>query len=157
MNLPLYQSVEPTSEEKMLALFSHLSIFMGGIVLPIIFWAINKEKSRFVRFHSLQAIFFHISYLVLIIAVVIVMVIISAGLGIMSAGTFAAGKNGSIFIFIAVMAFYAIFFLVLFGFIGLGIYVGVKSYKGELRRYPIIGKIVYEKVYGEMNVNDKSS
>jgi uncharacterized protein len=151
LNLPLFQSVEPTSEEKMLALFSHLSIFMGGIVLPIIFWAINKDKSRFVRFHSLQAIFFHVSYLVLIIAVVIIMLIISIGLGIISAGTFAAGKNGSIFIFIAMMAFYAILFLTLFAFIGYGIYVGVKSYKGELRRYPIIGKIIYDKVYGDMN------
>jgi uncharacterized Tic20 family protein len=150
LNYPLYQSVEPTGEEKMIALFSHLSIFMGGIVLPIIFWAINKEKSRFVRFHSLQAIFFHISYIVLVVAVVILLVIISMGLGIISAGTFAAGKNGSIFIFIAVMAFYAVFFLVLFFFIGYGIYIGVKSYKGELKRYPIIGKIVYDKVYGEM-------
>lgn len=151
MNLPLNQSVELTSEERMLALFSHLSIFVGGIVLPIIFWALNKDKSRFVRFHSLQAIFFQVAYIVLLVAVVVVMVVIGVGLGIISAGTFASGKNGSIFLFVAIFAFYAIFFLVMFAFIAYAIYIGVKSYKGELRRYPVIGNIIYGKVYGKLN------
>jgi uncharacterized Tic20 family protein len=148
MNSHVYQTVEATSDEKLLALFSHLSIFMGGIILPLIFWAVNKDKSRFVRFHSLQAVFFHIAYIVLIVAIVVIMVIIGIGMGIVSAGTFAAGKNGSVFIFIALFAFYAVFFLTLFLFIGYGIYVGIKSYKGELAQYPVIGKIVYDNVYG---------
>jgi len=152
MNLPLYQSVEPDSDEKILALFSHLSIFLGGIVLPIIFWAINKDKSRFVRFHALQAIFFHIAYVAIIIAVVIIMAIIGIGLGILSAGTFAAGKDGSLIFVFAMIIFYGLIFISIFIFIGYGIYVGVKSYKGELKRYPVIGKIIYEKVYGDMTV-----
>ncbi len=152
MSLPLYQSVEPASEEKILALFSHLSIFLGGIVLPIIFWAINKDKSRFVRFHSLQAIFFHIAYVVILVALIIILVMVGIGLGILSAGTFAAGKDGGVFILIAMIIFYGFIFLSIFVFIGFGIYVGVKSYKGELSRYPVIGKIIYDKVYGTMDV-----
>lgn len=152
MSEPLQHTTEPSSEERILALFSHLSIFMGGIVLPIIFWVINRDKSRFVRYHAMQAVFFHIAFIVLIIALVIIMVVISIGMGIISAGTFAAGKNGSAFIFIAIFAFYALIFLALFLFIGYGIYVGVKSYKGELTRYPIIGKFIYVKVYGESKV-----
>jgi len=152
MNLPLYQSVEPENDEKILALFSHLSIFLGGIVLPIIFWAINKDKSRFVRFHALQAIFFQIAYVVIIVAIIIIMALIGIGMGVLSAGTFAAGKDGSIFLFIAIMIFYAFIFLSIFVLVGYGIYVGVKAYKGELRRYPLIGKIIYEKVYGDMTV-----
>jgi hypothetical protein len=152
MNLPLYQSVEPDNDEKILALFSHLSIFLGGIVLPIIFWAINKDKSRFVRFHALQAIFFHIAYVAIIIAVVIIMAFIGIGLGILSAGTFAAGKDGSLIFVFAMIIFYGLIFISIFIFIGYGIYVGVKSYKGELKRYPVIGKIIYEKVYGDMTV-----
>lgn len=152
MNLPLHQSVEPDSNEKILALFSHLSIFLGGIVLPIIFWATNKDKSRFVKFHALQAIYFHISYIAVIIAVVIIMVLIGISMGILSAGTFAAGKDGSFFIIIAMIVLYGLIFASVFAFIGYGIYVGVKSYKGELRRYPIIGKLIYEKVYGDMTI-----
>lgn len=152
MSLPLYQSVEPDSDEKMLALFSHLSIFLGGIVLPIIFWAINKDKSRFVRFHALQAIFFQIAYLVIIIAFIIIMVFVAIGAGVISAGTFAAGKDGSIFIIAAMIIFYGLIFLSIFIFFGYGIFLAVKSYKGELRRYPVIGKIIYEKVYGDLTV-----
>ena len=152
MNLPLYQSVEPENDEKILALFSHLSIFLGGIVLPIIFWAINKDKSRFVRFHALQAIFFNVAYVVILIAVIIIMAAIGIGLGVISAGTFAAGKDGSLFLIIGMITFYAFIFISIFVFMGYGIYVGVKSYKGELRRYPVIGKIIYEKVYGDMTV-----
>jgi uncharacterized Tic20 family protein len=152
MKLPLYQSVEPAGDEKILALFSHLSIFLGGIVLPIIFWAINKDKSRFVRFHSLQAIFFQIAYVVILVAVIIIMVAVGIGLGVLSAGTFAAGKDGSLFLIIAMIIFYGFIFLSIFVFMGYGIYVGVKSYKGELSRYPIIGKIIYDKVYGTMDI-----
>ena len=152
MTETLNQTTEPSSEEKILALFSHLSIFMGGIILPIIFWAINRDKSRFVRYHAMQAVFFHIAFIVLIIALIIIMVVFSIGMGIISDGTFAAGKNGSAFIFVALFAFYALFFLAMFLFIGYGIYVGVKSYKGELTRYPVIGRYVYEKVYGESKV-----
>ncbi len=152
MKLPLYQSVEPAGDEKILALFSHLSIFLGGIVLPIIFWAINKDKSRFVRFHALQAIFFHIAYVVILVAVIIIMVAVGIGLGVLSAGTFAAGGDGSLFLIIAMIIFYGFIFLSIFVFMGYGIYVGVKSYKGELSRYPVIGKIIYDKVYGTMDV-----
>ena len=152
MSLPLHQSVEPESDEKILALFSHLSIFLGGIVLPIIFWAVNKDKSRFVRFHALQAIFFHIAYIAIVVAVVIIMALVGIGLGVLSAGTFAAGKDGSFIFIIAMVLFYGLIFISIFIFIGYGIYVGVRSYKGELSRYPVIGKIVYDKVYGEMTV-----
>jgi len=152
MSLPLHQSVEPESDEKILALFSHLSIFLGGIVLPIIFWAVNKDKSRFVRFHALQAIFFHIAYIAIVVAVVIIMALVGIGLGVLSAGTFAAGKDGSFIFIIAMVLCYGLIFISIFIFIGYGIFVGVKSYKGELRRYPIIGKIIYEKVYGDMTV-----
>jgi uncharacterized Tic20 family protein len=152
MSLPLFQPVEPDNDERILALFSHLSIFLGGIVLPIIFWAINKDKSRFVRFHALQAIFFHVAYIAILIAIIIIAAIVGVGLGLISAGTFAGGRDGSPFLIIAIILFYGLIFLSLFVFIGYGIFVGVKSYKGELRRYPLIGKIIYEKVYGEMNV-----
>jgi uncharacterized Tic20 family protein len=58
-------SNEIKSEERMLGLFAHLSHFLGGIVIPIIFWATNKDKSKFVTFHSLQALWFHITFFIL--------------------------------------------------------------------------------------------
>jgi hypothetical protein len=58
MNLPLYQSVEPSDEKYLRS--STIFDFSWRIVLVQYFWAINKIN-QFVRFHALQAIFFQIA------------------------------------------------------------------------------------------------
>ncbi|HJY64428.1 MAG TPA: DUF4870 domain-containing protein [Ignavibacteria bacterium] len=138
---------EIKSDERMLALFSHLSLFFGGILLPIIFWATNKDKSKFVTFHALQSLWFHVAYVVLII--ILAVVVLVGGMGISLA--FSGGSNDPpIFLFIAIIAFYAILFAFIFGGIGLSVYMGIKSYKGNFVKYPIIGKMVYNKVYASV-------
>ncbi len=141
----------PSSDEKLFAMLSHFSIFLGGIILPIIFWAIKKDQSQFVRFHSLQSIFFHIAYFVLIMVfVVIVMIIAIFGAGLSAVTLDSGGSNAAppMIMLIFMGIFYLGLFAVIFGAIGYGIYGGIKSYQGELFMYPVIGKKVYEKVYG---------
>lgn len=141
----------PTSDERLLAMLSHFSIFLGGIILPIIFWAIKKDQSQFVRFHSLQAIFFHIAYFVFImffVVIVMVIAIFGAGLSAMSFDSYGADAAPPVFLIIVMVAFYIGLFAVIFGAIGYGVYAGIKSYQGDLVMYPLIGKRVYEKVYG---------
>ena len=145
----------PTNDERVFAMLSHFSLFMGtlpGILLPLIFWAIKKDDSKFVRFHSLQAIFFHIVYIAALMLLVFIL-----GIVIMIMGTSASltsmdnsGPNAglSILMIILMVIFYGGMIVIILGAIGYGIYMGVKSYQGELVMYPIIGKKVYEKVYG---------
>jgi uncharacterized Tic20 family protein len=143
---------EIKSDEKMMALFSHLSFFFGGIILPVIFWAVNKDKSKFVTFHALQALWFHIAYAVVIVVFVMVMVIGGLGIGFLTAGSHAFGKGaaggGSVIIIIIMIAFYAVLFLSMFGGIAYAIYMGIKAYHGEYKKYPIIGNMIYKRVYG---------
>ncbi len=47
-------TVSPTSDEKMMAAIAHLFGPLGAIIV----WAIQREKSRFVKFQSLQALAF---------------------------------------------------------------------------------------------------
>ena len=61
---------ELTSDSKLLAMFSHFSIFLGGIILPIILYFVQKDKSKFVAFHALQSIFFHLLYMVIVFILV---------------------------------------------------------------------------------------
>ena len=134
------------SDEKMMALFSHLSLFIGGIILPIIFWAVSKDKSKFVSFHALQSLFFHIAYVVLIVVLAIVIIFGGIGMGLLSAG---AGSTAMpVITIIAIIAFYLLMFLYIFGGIGYSVYMGIKSYEGKMNMYPIIGKLVYKQVYG---------
>jgi len=143
----------PTSDEKLLAMLSHLSIFLGGVILPIIIWATQKDKSKFVRFHSLQAIFFHIAYVVIIVFFAIVfvgiMLVSGFGLGIFDASNTDAGEGMSAFVAIMMVVIYGGIFLLIFLGIGYGIFLAVKAYKGDLIKIPVIGNIVYKKVYGQ--------
>jgi len=141
-----------TNEEKLFALLSHLSIFIGGIILPIILWATQKDKSKFVAFHSLQAIFYQLSYFVFFIIFIFIFAFLYIFLGL-GAGMLFIGQSPdfapviSIFIIIASIIFYASIFIVMFGFMAYAIYVGIKAHQGELRKYPLIGDIIYKKVY----------
>ncbi|MCC6866162.1 MAG: DUF4870 domain-containing protein [Ignavibacteria bacterium] len=137
-------------DEKMLALFSHLSLFLGGIILPVIFWATNRDKSKFVTFHSLQALWFHLAYIALIIVWVLLFVVIAivGGVGIGMFSHAAGSKEMPVIFMIMMAAFYLMLFAIIFGAIGYSIYMGVKSYQGNLVKYPIIGKKVFAKVYG---------
>ena len=141
-----------TNEEKLFALLSHLSIFIGGIILPIILWATQRDKSKFVAFHSLQAIFYQLSYIFLFIIIILVFVFLYIFFGF-GAGILFIGQSPdfapvlSVFFIIALIIFYAAIFIIMFGFIGYAIYMGVKAHKGELIKYPIIGDIIYKKVY----------
>lgn len=145
--LPDANEIRP--DERMISLFAHLSLFLGGILLPIIFWATNKDKSKFVTFHSLQSLFFHLAYVAIIIvlalAMVIIVVIFGVGLGAMTGG----GSEMPAFIIIVMVAFYGALFAIIFGAIGYSVYMGIKAYQGKLVKYPVIGNMVYKRVYGE--------
>jgi uncharacterized membrane protein len=63
---------------------------------------------------------------------------------------FAPGnKPDNLFAFPLIMILlYGSIFVFIFGFMGYSVYMGIKAYQGELVKYPVIGKIIYRKVYG---------
>jgi len=139
-----------TSDEKLFAFLSHLSVILGGILLPIIIWAIQKDKSKFIRFHSLQAIFYHIAIGVIIVFIVIilaVLIVLGAGFGALASGH-SNHEAMPVMMMILIFFFYGFIFLLAFGSIGYGIYLAVKAYNGALIKIPVIGNIIYRKVYG---------
>ncbi len=150
------QNEETTSDERLMAMLSHLSILFGGIILPIILWATQKDKSKFVRYHALQAIFFHIAYAailaVVIVALVLVFMIFGIGLGAMTSKGSHHSDGGAFpaFMVILMILFYGGIFISVFGAMAYEIYLAVKSYQGSYIKIPIIGKIIYKKVYGEL-------
>lgn len=137
-----------TSDEKLFAMLSYLSVVLGGIILPIIVWAIKKDQSKFIRYHSLQAIFYHIAVGVIIIFIVLVLLVfifLGAGLGALTAKH--GQETAPVLMIILMIVMYGFIFIAAFGSIGYGIYLAVKSYGGALIRVPVIGNIIYRKVY----------
>jgi uncharacterized Tic20 family protein len=137
------------NDERLIALFSHLSIFFGGIILPLIFWLTNKDKSKFITFHSLQTLWFHLLFIVMIIVFVIILIIVFVFGGIGVSALVSGSKSGqmSMFFIVFMIAFYILLFAMIFGVYGYSIYMGIKAYKGEYVMYPIVGKRIYDKVY----------
>lgn len=64
------QPVQLTTEERLLGGISHLL----GIIWALIIWAIEKDKSRFVRFQAMQAVAFNG------VVMVVMLVVVGAGL-----------------------------------------------------------------------------
>jgi len=61
-------SEAPTSEDKTMAMLAHLSIIILGVVGPLIFWLVTKDKSEFQRDQSREALNFGILYTLAMIA-----------------------------------------------------------------------------------------
>ena len=51
----------PSSEERTQAMLAHLSIILLGIVGPLIFWLIGKDKSAFIDDQGKEALNFSIT------------------------------------------------------------------------------------------------
>lgn len=141
----------PSGDERLLAMLSHLSVFMGGIILPIIIWATQKDKSRFVKFHSLQAIFLQLVLVAIVIIIVIILVIIMliAGAGSDIFGSHHHGGQQDmppVLIFLLIATYSGIFLIILSGII-YSVYLALKSYNGFLIKIPVIGNMIYKKVY----------
>ncbi len=115
-----------------------------GIIAPIIIWVNQKEKSKFVKFHAIQAIFYQLVFFVLMMLFIftgIILMLIS--MPILSANPNA--EPGTLF-FIS-MIFMFLYFPLWFFFAVYAVVAAVKSYKGRIFRYLIIGKIIEKMVY----------
>jgi uncharacterized Tic20 family protein len=142
-----------TNDERLMAMLSHLSILFGGIILPIILWAVQKDKSRFVRYHALQAIFFHIAYIAILVIVIILlaiaMVVFGIGLGALTSNSKSDPGAFPVVVILLVFVFYGAIFISVFGAMAYEIFLAIKSYNGAYTKIPIIGNIIYRKVYQE--------
>ena len=141
------QSENITQEERLYGLFVHLSMFFGSLVIPFVFWVINKDKSKFVTFHSLQALFFHIAYTIVIVFLVIFVAAAGLAVGLIVPGYEGPPKMDAMKIIVLVAIA-----IVVIGFVGASVIISLinaySAYKGGMKKYPIIGNMVYKRVYG---------
>ena len=75
---PVAQQQTPgASDDRTMALLIHLLGAFVSILAPIIFYAVKKDESPFVRHHAAEAINFHITiYLGFVISIVLALVLI---------------------------------------------------------------------------------
>ena len=61
----------PTSDEKTLALLSHILTFIAPILAPLIIYLVKRDESNFVRRHAAESFNFQITMVLIVIILII--------------------------------------------------------------------------------------
>ncbi len=107
-------------------------------IIAIICLIMDKEN-KFVKFHALQSILLHVSFIVVWICLVILFLIIGMILGVAAgaAGSSAAGGIAGLFGLLS----FLIWIVFLISYVGGLIMAAVKAYGGNMFKLPIIGNM----------------
>ena len=100
---------------------------------------IMEKENKFVKFHALQSILLHVSFIVIWIGLVILFVIVGMVFGVAAsaAGSSAAGGIAGIFGLLS----FLIWIVFIVAYVGGLIMAAVKSYQGNMFKLPIIGNM----------------
>jgi uncharacterized Tic20 family protein len=77
-------AVPPTSDERTMAILSHILCIVAGFIAPLIIYLIKKDESAFVREHAKESLNFQITmfivYIILIVTVIGILLLWVAGI-----------------------------------------------------------------------------
>lgn len=92
MNEPLDHieaSAPPTSDEKTMAILSHILTLVAGFIAPLIIYLVKKDESNYVREHAAESLNFQISITIYLIISGILMLLLIGFLLMFAVGIFA--------------------------------------------------------------------
>lgn len=131
-------SMEPTQDDRTMAILAHVLQLVGWWIAPLIILLIKRE-ARFVSFHALQALLLRIVYAVLF-AVCMILFFSSFFLTVANNPH---PQNAQ-----PPPAFFLLFPLIWLGFVGgwavmlvIAIVYGIKAGRGEWAEYPVLGAL----------------
>lgn len=64
----------PTSDEKTMAILSHILTLVAPILAPLIIYLIKKNESKFVTFHARESLNFQITVMIIVIGLFITII-----------------------------------------------------------------------------------
>jgi uncharacterized Tic20 family protein len=105
----------PTSDEKTMALLSHVLTLVAGFVAPLVIFLVKKDESPFVRKHAVEALNFQISMSIYALASIPLMIVLVGFFTLMAIGVLA---------------------------VVLSIVATVKASEGSFFRYPITIRLI---------------
>ena len=139
-NPPSTDALEPTPDEKTMAIFAHVFQLFGGWIAPLIIFLV-KRQSRFVSFHALQALLLQIVHLVVIVVVMMIWVTVIFGTLFSAMGHGPPGKvEPPIAFFVALPLFWVALMADWIVILLVAIIYGIKASRGEWAEYPAIGR-----------------
>lgn len=143
-------NVPTQSDERVMAGLSHLL----GLIPALIFWAVKKDESPYVRHQALQAIFYNIfmmvaSLVILLLSFGLMLLLMLIGfavtlitLGLNDPESVWIAFSAFGFFFTLFPSFFGIFFLVLIPLRIIGFIAAIQTFMGKPWRYPLIANWV---------------
>ncbi|MCW3108762.1 MAG: putative transrane protein [Segetibacter sp.] len=61
----------PTSDEKTLAILSHILTFVAPILAPLIIYLLKKDESKYVAYHAKESLNFQIALMIAVLVLLI--------------------------------------------------------------------------------------
>jgi uncharacterized Tic20 family protein len=155
-----------SQDERIMAAISHVTIIWPGlgIIAPVVLWATQREKSRFVAFQALQAAVYHLTlilaglvcgacYVSSYVGMIVTIIAGSISMALALPSTLPAGDElppevlfpillgvlGMILLYLAILGLLFLGLAVWAAYVGYGLYGAVTSLRGKDFRYVIIG------------------
>jgi uncharacterized protein len=141
-------TTHPDDDERLLGALAHASIIanivsMAGIVATTVLWVTQRERSRFVRAHALQALAFQ-AVVLLALAVMLLAWGACLALSLLPAALrpdlYAEGGPPAAFWVVLVLLVVPLGFAVATTLYGL--YGAYRVFRGQPFRYPLVGRVV---------------
>jgi len=134
----------PSQDDKVVAALGHAAAIlpMWGVVVPVLIWVTQREKSDYIRQQSLQALAWQIFQIVLFLGGMVlymVSIFLTIGTVFLFEDMPSNGPPPGFFLPFCVFGFIFLSFLVT---LGVGLYAAVRSLQGQPYTYPLIGQRV---------------
>lgn len=130
----------PSSDEKIMAGLANGAVIlpMWGLIVAVLIWLLQREKSEFVRQQGMQAIAWQGAQIAVMFGGIILYM---GSFFLMMGGMFMVDPTGAEppFFFFFPFLMMGCLFLFQFVFIIVGIWGGVRSFQGNDFSYPLIG------------------
>jgi len=136
------KGTEIVSEERLFAAASHGAaiLFGWGIVIPLVIWISQRERSNFVKFHALQAMAFQLTQtlfsIVMAFGLMFVYIVVLMATGFF---TIESGSDNMPGLFAGQMLLFAGMFCMMAVYPVVGVIGAALTIAGRDFRYPILG------------------
>jgi uncharacterized Tic20 family protein len=130
----------PTADERSMAMLSHLLMIFAGFIPPLVIYLVKKD-SKFVAFHAMQGLLWHVlTFILYMIGFAGMMLSMFLTLPRVAQKSDVANPFPVTF-----FSFFAIFWIFFFGMwmanLILGIVYCIKANHGEWAEYPLFGRL----------------
>jgi uncharacterized Tic20 family protein len=132
----------PTSDERSMAMLAHVLSIFSTFVAPLVIYFAKRKESRFVAFHALQALIWHVLFMAgWFVALIVFVFAVGFGQALLAPGARAHEQPSPEF-FLGFFGIWAVLMLSWFANLGCTVYLTIRASSGRWSGYPIVGALV---------------